>query len=211
VVLQFLLGLGTALVLNENFRGRTFTRAAIIIPWVTPPIVSGLMWAWIYHPYYGVLSDIMKRLGLVKEPIPWLVNPDLALHSVVLVQAWAGFPFFAVVLLAGMQSIPKVMYESASIDGAGPLQRFLRITWPLLRGPIVVSTTLRVIWTIKYVDIIYILTGGGPANATQTLALYTFQNFLGRLDIGYSSTLGTILTVIITSFAIVYTMRFKVI
>src|SRR5215831_20908452 len=173
VVLQFLAGFAAALLLHQAFRGRALVRTLSLLPWIIPGVVVGLIWEWLYQPNYGVINDLLLRAGLMQERVAWLSSPDLAMGAVVFTNVWRGIPFFSIMLLAGLQAIPDELYEAAQVDGAGVTSRFWHITVPLLRPIIVVATATRIIWTFNYADLIFVMTGGGPANATQITSSYT--------------------------------------
>lgn len=147
---------------------------------------------------------MLFKLGLMREPIAWLSDPDLAMPAVVLTNVWRGVPFFAIMLLAGLQAIPDELYEAARVDGAGVTQRFRHVTLPLLRPIIVVATATRIIWTFNYADLIFVMTGGGPANATQITSTYTLLQAYSNLDFGYAATLSVVLLAIMLAFTVVY-------
>ena len=194
---RMLLGLATALLLNQDFRWRALARALIIIPWALPSVVIALMWVWIYDSNYGVLNDFMLRLGMIEQAVPWLADPDLALGAIILTLTWQGFPFFAVMILAGLQSIPKSYYEAASLDGASSWRQFWHITLPGISGVLVTAVLLRTIWVANSFDVIFVMTGGGPGYATYTLPLYAFIKARTNLDFGYGSALAVLLGLVL--------------
>ena len=204
VFFQLLLGLGTALLLNEKFRGRALARGLVLIPWVMPSVVSGLMWAWIFDGTFGLANDILMKLGIISENIPWLGNAKTAFPVVIMTNIWKGFPFFAISILAGLQSIPKDLYEAAEIDGAGVWRRFLTVTMPHLRPVIITTTVLRLIWTANTTDLIFTMTKGGPGYTTHVLALYTYLKAWSELDFGYSSTMAIFLMLLLLIFIGIY-------
>ncbi len=204
---QMLLGLGTALLLNQEFRWRALARALIIIPWALPSVVIALMWVWIYDSNYGVLNDFMLRLGLVEQAVPWLADPDLALGAIILTLTWQGFPFFAVMILAGLQSIPKSYYEAASLDGASAWRQFWHITLPGISGVLVTAVLLRTIWVANSFDVIFVMTGGGPGYSTYTLPLYAFIKARTNLDFGYGSALAVLFTFLLMGLVLIYLRR----
>src|SRR6266581_3068594 len=187
-VLKFGLGMAMALLLHEQFRGRTFFRAPFFLPWAIPSLIAGLTWKWIYDgTQIGLLNMLALRFGLSQDLIQWLANYDLALWSVVIAVVWASTPFWAMMFLAGLQAIPPELYEAAEIDGAGVLGRFRHITLPGLASVIVITTLLSTIWTATGINFIYVLTNGGPANATMTFPLLAYQIGVagaGRLGVG---------------------------
>lgn len=204
---QLLLGLATALLLNQKFPWRPLARALIIIPWALPSVVIALMWVWIYDANYGILNEFLLRLGLIKASIPWLADPDTALYAIILTLTWQGFPFFAVMILAGLQSIPSSYYEAASLDGAGALRQFWHITLPGISGVLITAVLLRTIWVANSIDVIYVMTGGGPGYATYTLPLYAFIKARTNLDFGYGSSLAVLFTLMLLGLVIVYLRR----
>lgn len=204
VSLQFLGGFVAALLLHQAFRGRAVVRTLTLLPWIIPGIVVALVWEWLYQPNYGVINDILVRLGWLQDRVAWLSDPRLALPAVIATNVWRGVPFFAIMLLAGLQAIPDEIYEAARVDGATVEQRFWHITLPLLRPIIVVATATRIIWTFNYADLIFVMTGGGPAHATQITATYTLQQAYSNLDFGYAATLSIVLLMIMLAFTIGY-------
>lgn len=204
---QMLLGLATALLLNQNFPWRGLARALVIIPWALPSVVIALMWVWIYDSNYGVLNDLLLRLNLIKTSIPWLADPDTALYAIILTLTWQGFPFFAVMILAGLQSIPGSYYEAASIDGASRFRQFWHITLPGLSGVLMTAILLRVIWVANSIDVIFVMTGGGPGYSTYTLPLYAFVEARTGLNYGYGSALAVCFTLMLLGFVVLYLRR----
>ena len=204
---QALLGLATALLLNQQFPWRPLARALIIIPWALPSVVIALMWAWIYDSNYGILNDLLLRIGLLETSIPWLANPDTALYAIILTLTWQGFPFFAVMILAGLQSIPRSYYEAASLDGASSLRQFWHITLPGISGVLFTAFLLRVIWVANSMDVIFVMTGGGPGYATYTLPLYAFIEAHTNLDFGYGSALAMTFTILLLGIVVLYLRR----
>ena len=200
---QFLFGFILALLLNRRFFGRGLVRSISLIPWVTPGVLIGLMWRWIYDGSYGVLNDILFRLGFIRDYIPFLARGDTAFPAVVLTIIWQGIPFFALMILAGLQGIPEELYDAADVDGANGTQKLFRITIPSLRNVIFVTTLLRIIWVSNSVDVIFNLTEGGPAYATQTLSVYVF-NKGNTLNLGYAATMSILLALMLSSVAVVY-------
>ncbi|MGF1623506.1 MAG: carbohydrate ABC transporter permease [Alphaproteobacteria bacterium] len=207
VPLQMLLGLATALLLNRRFWWRPIARALVIIPWALPSVVIALMWTWIYDSNYGVLNDFLLRADILQRSVPWLADPDTALYAIILTLVWQGFPFFAVMILAGLQSIPDSYYEAAAIDGAGAWRQFWHITLPGIAGVLVTAVLLRVIWVANSIDVIYVMTGGGPGYATYTLPLYAFLKARTNLDYGYGSALAVLFTILLMGVVVLYLRR----
>ena len=204
---QALLGLATALLLNQKFPWRPLARALIIIPWALPSVVIALMWVWIYDSNYGILNDLLLRVGILETSIPWLANPDTALYAIILTLTWQGFPFFAVMILAGLQSIPQSYYEAASLDGATPWRQFWHITLPGISGVLFTAILLRTIWVANSMDVIFVMTGGGPGYSTYTLPLYSFLEARTNLNFGYGSALAMTFTLMLLGIVILYMKR----
>lgn len=200
---QFVFGFILALLLNRRFPGRGIVRSISLIPWVTPGVLIGLMWRWIYDGSYGVLNDLLMKLGMIDTMIPFLARQDTAFPAVILTIIWQGIPFFALMILAGLQGIPEELYDAADVDGANGFQKLFRITIPSLKNVIFVTTLLRIIWVANSVDVIYNLTEGGPAYATQTLSIYVF-NKGNSLNLGYAATMSIFLALLLSSVAVVY-------
>jgi len=200
VVFQFVAGFAAALLLHQSFLGRALIRTVVLLPWIIPGVVVGLIWEWLYQPNYGVINELLISVGLLHDRVAWLSNPDLAMPAVVFTNIWRGIPFFAIMLLAGLQSIPGELYEAARVDGAGVLARFWHVTLPMVRPIIVVATATRIIWTFNYADLIFVMTSGGPANATQITSTYTLVQAYSSLDFGYAGALSVVLLVVMLVF-----------
>lgn len=207
VPLQMGLGLLTALLLNREFPWRGLARALIIIPWALPSVVIALMWRWIYDPNTGVLNDILIYLSVVQAAVPWLADPKVAIYAIIATLTWQGFPFFAVMILAGLQGIPKSQYEAASIDGASSWRQFLHITLPGIAPVLATAGLLRVIWVANSMDVIFVMTGGGPGYATHTLPLYAFIKARQNLDFGYGTSIAVTFTILLGAFVVLYLAR----
>lgn len=203
VGLQFVFGFILALLLNKSFKGRGLVRAVSLIPWVTPGVLIGLMWRWMYDGNYGVLNDIFRKLHLITDNIPFLSQTNTAFPAVVTTIIWQGIPFFALMILAGLQGIPGELYEAADIDGATGIQKLFRITIPSIKNTIMITALLRVIWVANSVDVIFNMTEGGPAYSTQTLSVYIF-NKANTLDMGYASAMAIILALVLCTVAVPY-------
>ena len=204
VVLQFVAGFAAALLLHQAFTGRAVVRTVVLLPWIIPGVVVGLIWEWLYQPNYGVINDLLITAGWLHDRVAWLSNPDLAMAAVVFTNVWRGIPFFAIMLLAGLQAVPEELYEAARIDGAGVLDRFWHVTLPLMRPIIVVATATRIIWTFNYADLIFVMTSGGPANATQITSTYTLLQAYSNLDFGYAAALSVVLLLVMLAFTAAY-------
>lgn len=189
VFLELVLGMGIALVLNQHFRGRGTVRTIAILPWALPTALIALGWTWIFNDQYGIVNDILMRLGVVKEGINWLGDPTLAMIAVILADVWKTTPFISILLLAGLQSIPNDLYEAQAIDGASPWQSFRQITLPLLMPQVVIALLFRLAQAFGIFDLISVMTGGGPGGATETVSLYIYSTIMRYLDFGYGAAL----------------------
>jgi multiple sugar transport system permease protein len=178
-VFKLALGLWLALLLNRHFKGKALVRAFILLPFIIPTVLSTFAWKWMFDPTFSVINWVLFQLGLITGRINWLGDPDLAMISVIIVNVWRGVPFYAISLLAGLQTISPELEEAAAIDGARPWKRFWHVTWPLLLPVTMVVVLFSVIQTFADFQLVYVLTGGGPANATHLFATYAYQIGVG--------------------------------
>jgi multiple sugar transport system permease protein len=172
---KLVLGMWLALLLNRHFRGKRLVRASMLLPFIIPTVLSTFAWKWMFDPTFSVLNWTLYHAGIIQTRIGWLTDPVLALGSVIVVNVWRGMPFYAITLLAGLQTVNPELHEAAAIDGANAWQRFWRITWPLLLPVTMVVTLFSVIQTFADFQLVYVLTGGGPANSTHLFATYAYQ------------------------------------
>jgi multiple sugar transport system permease protein len=186
-VLKLVGGLGMALVMNQNFRMKAVTRALLLLPFIVPTVLSTVAWQWILDPGMGLFNRLLMVSGLVKTGPSWLGNPTLAMVSIILVNTWRGLPFFGISILSGLQTVPPDLHESATIDGAGVWSRFRHVTLPLLLPVIFIVTTFSVIITFFDFQLVYVLTGGGPANSTHLMATYAFAVGVQSAQLGLGS------------------------
>ncbi|MFF9817459.1 carbohydrate ABC transporter permease [Streptomyces sp. NPDC014006] len=200
---QFCIGLALAVFFNRRFPLGGALRSLILLPWLVPMVVSGIVWRRILDQDTGVLNTFFDTIGLGGHT-PWLTSPHMALLSVIVVNIWIGIPFNMVILYGGLQEIPREMYEAASLDGASAWRTFRSITLPMLRPVITVVLVLGFMSTVKILDLILALTDGGPANATQTLGTLTYQNSFVQLDFGAGAVVGNVLILISAVFAVFY-------
>ncbi|GJF30698.1 transporter [Kitasatospora sp. NE20-6] len=203
VVLQLLLGLGLALIVNETFIGRAVARAMVFSPWAVSGVLTTSIWMLLYNPATGVFH-YLGEAGIGDSATSVLGNPGTVFSAAVVAELWRGVPFFAILILADLQSVPKELYEAASMDGAGRIRSFFHVTLPHLRDAIVLATLLRSVWEFNNVDLLYTLTNGGPAGATTSLPLYVAQLARKSYDFGYGSALTTAAFVILLFCSVLY-------
>jgi multiple sugar transport system permease protein len=184
---ELVLGMALALLLNETFRGRSFARAAALVPWALPPAVLALAWKWVFNDQFGVFNDLLLRLHVIDRPVAWLGTPTAAMFSLLIADVWKTTPFMTILLLAGLQNIPRGLYEAARIDGARAVTSFRFITLPLLVPSIALALLFRSLQSFGIFDLPFVMTGGGPGGATETVAIYTYSTYLRYLDFGYGS------------------------
>ena len=192
-----------ALVLNQHFPGRALLRGAVILSWATPGVINAILWKLMVRSD-GIINAILMNLHVVKEPVMWLYSAPWAFFWAIIAGLWKGSPFSALILLAGMQAVPEEIYEAAQIDGAGPWSSFWNITLPHLRYPLALLIILGVIGGLSSFELLYILTGGGPANSTLVMAFYVFRHAILWDNLGYSSSLSFWLAIVVTIFAVFY-------
>jgi ABC-type sugar transport system permease subunit len=204
VAISYILGMCFALLLNRDIKYRGFFRAMILIPWIIPPVVAATNWTWLLNDQLGFVNLVLRRWGFIDTPILFLADPVLARLTVCLTGAWKSFPFMTIVLLSGMQGIPDELYESASIDGAGFFRSFRHITIPMLKNVTMISTVLMFIWTFNNFENIYLLTKGGPANATFVLPILSYYTAFFRSQLGYASAISTLMLVVLMILALIY-------
>lgn len=202
VLAETVLGLMVALVLNAEFRGRGFVRAAILIPWAIPTIVSAKMWAWMLNDQYGIINDMALRLGLITDKVAWTANSDTAMYAVLMVDIWKTTPFMALLCLAGLQMVPRDIYEAAKIDGIHPVKVFFRITLPLIRPALMVAVIFRMLDALRVFDLIYVLTPN--SKATKTMSVISRENLIDFDKFAYGSAQSTLLFVILAVFVLLY-------
>jgi trehalose/maltose transport system permease protein len=209
VAFEFLFGLGVALVINSNFKGRGLMRTAMLVPWAIPTVISAQMWKWMYNDIYGPINDILvRKLHLLSQPVAFVAQPNTALWAVSAVDIWKTTPFVALLLLAGLQVIPEEVYEAATIDGANKFQQFLRVTLPLLRPAILVTLIFRTLAALRVFDVFFTMFGARPD--TQTMAIYNQQNIVAFSDLGYGSAISMGIFVVIGIFVAAYVTFLRV-
>lgn len=204
VVVQTVLGFWVAYLLNQKFKGRGLYRALVLSPWAVAGVMVAIIWSLIYGETFGVLNDVLLKLGVIKRNISWFSNSSRAMAAVIIANVWRGVPFFTISYLSALAGISDDIYESAKIDGAKTWVTLFRITLPMIKDTIVITTLLRSIWTFNAVDLINTLTGGGPNNATITMPLYIMQKFKLEYNYGYASALAAIASLIMMIVAFIY-------
>jgi multiple sugar transport system permease protein len=206
-ILQFLLALGLALLLNEQLRFRGVARVLSVVPWAMPPVVVGILWKLVYHPDAGLLNELLHRVGADGMRHTWLGDFSTALPAVIIVGVWAGMPQTTVVLLAGLQGVPRELHEAAAVDGAGSWQRFRSVTLPALTPVIVAITSLDFIWNFNSFGLVYVLTAGGPGGKTMLPMLFAYEEAFRYGNYGYAAALGNVMVIIIVALLAVYLRR----
>ncbi len=208
VTLETLLGLIVALVLNAEFKGRGLVRAAILIPWAIPTIVSAKMWSWMLNDQYGIINDMLLRLGVIDQKIAWTANVDTAMAAVLLVDVWKTTPFMALLILAGLQMVPRDIYEAARIDGVHPVRVFFKVTLPLIRPALMVAVIFRMLDALRIFDLVYVLTPNSAA--TKTMSVIARENLIDFDKFAYGSAQSTLLFAILSVFVALYIWLGKV-
>ncbi len=208
VSIEAILGLMVALVLNANFHGRGLVRAAILIPWAIPTIVSAKMWAWMLNDQFGIVNDMLFNIGLISEKIAWTANVDTAMWAVLMVDIWKTTPFMALLCLAGLQMIPRDVYEASKIDGVHPIKVFFRITLPLVKPALMVAIIFRMLDALRIFDLVYVLTPNSAA--TKTMSVISRENLIEFDKFAYGSAQSTLLFLMIALFVTLYIWLGKV-
>ncbi|MEZ0094862.1 carbohydrate ABC transporter permease [Streptacidiphilus sp. EB129] len=204
IVGQFVLGLAIALFFQRSFPLGRVLRSLLLLPWLLPLVASGTTWRWMLDGDTGVVNAVLRDLHLLPSGVPWLTGTSPALLSVTLINIWVGIPFTTTILYGGLQDIPTHLYEAAKLDGAGPVTMFRHITWPLLRPVATVVLVLGAVYTVKVLDIILVVTGGGPADATETIATQSYTLSFQQFEFGRGAAMSNVLLVISIGFALVY-------
>ena len=204
VALEMVLGVLTALLLNQQFYGRTLLRALMILPWALPTVVNATLWRLIYNPEYGAANAALLQFGVIEAYRSWLGEPGSAMWAIILADAWKNFPLVTLIALAALQAVPRDTLAASLVDGAGAFQRFRYVTLPHLAGPLMVALVLRTIEAFKVFDIIWIMTRGGPANSTRTLSILVYQEGFSFQRAGSGASLALIVTLIVSVLALAY-------
>ena len=201
---QFIGGLILALCLRDKFKGRGIYQSIVFLPWAFPAFVVGLVFRWSFNGEYGVVNDVLMKLGIIKKGIAWLGTPGLSLVVVILAMIWIGIPFFGIMILAALQSIPDEIYEAADMDGCGMFRKFFSLTLPYIKPTVIMTILLRTIWIFNSFDLVVIVTQGGPANYSQTLPSYMYTKAFSGYDFGLAGAFGVLLMVILGVYAVLF-------
>jgi multiple sugar transport system permease protein len=204
VSLSYLLGLVAGLLLNQNMRLRGVYRALMLVPWVVPPVVAYISWQWMLNDQSGIINHVLASIGLIDRPVLWLADPNLAMVSLIVVGTWSRFPFMMITVLAALSAIPDELYEAGAIDGATTFALFRHITLPLILPVSAIATLLQAIWIFNDFGLPFVLTGGGPANATTPLILLAYREAFQRFNIGYGTSLAVIAMVFMLGLGAIY-------
>ena len=208
-VLTSLGGLVLALVLSGIVRGGGVFRALMIVPWAVPAVVSGIIWKWMFSPDFGVISDLLMKIGLIQTPLSIYSTPSLAMVGVIIADSWTRIPFMGIILLAALLSIPGEIYEAARVDGAGAANRFLYVTVPLIKGPLLVGLLITTIFSFRTIDIIIPLTAGGPGRATYVLGYYIWDQIVKSLNFGVAAAASVILFFMTAAIAMIFVYHLR--
>jgi multiple sugar transport system permease protein len=204
LIVQIILGIAVAFLLNKKFRGRSFMRAIILIPWSVPTVVNATMWGWIYNASFGALNRLLLQLGVIAKPVMWLGSAYLAMNMIILADTWRMLPLYVIMLIAALQTIPDSLTEAADIDGAGLWHKLRYIYLPLLKPMILIILVLRTIQAFRVFDIIYVLTQGGPANGTMVISFYGYFQTFKYLNFGYGSAVSVFVALFTMFIAMIY-------
>ncbi len=202
VVIETILGMAVALVLNRAFPGRGLVRAAVLIPWAIPTVVSAKMWSWMLNDQFGLINHMLLGVGLIDSPLAWTADPDLLMTSVILVDVWKTTPFMALLILAALQMLPKECYEAAQVDGVHPVKVFFKVTLPLIRPALMVAVIFRALDAIRIFDLVYVLTG--TREQSMTMSVYARQQLIEFQEVGYGSAASTLLFFIVALLTVIY-------
>ncbi len=204
IVFQFGIGLALAVFFNTRFPGSEGLRALLLLPWLLPMVVSSAVWRWMLDQDHGILNAALRALHLAHGPVPWLTSTTWSLPAVILTNVWLGVPFNLIILHGGLRAIPDSLYEAAALDGASAWQQFRHVTWPLLRPVTDIVLMLGLVYTLKVFDVIMVVTGGGPANATETLTTWSYGLSFRDFAFGQAAVVGNVLIATATVFGFIY-------
>lgn len=201
---QFLLGFTLALLLKKPFAGRGIYSGLVFYTWALSGFAIGLIWSWLFNGQFGLFNDILIRLSIIDSPLGFLSTPKLAMMSVIITNIWYGVPFFGIMLLAALQSVPNELYEASTLDGCGAVKQLFYVTIPYIKPTIVSTILLRTMWIVNYPDIIYAMTNGGPVNSTNILATQMINEVFKQYDYGQGSAFGVVIMLILFIYSVIY-------
>jgi multiple sugar transport system permease protein len=204
VILQNIIGMASAVLLNQNLPARGLTRALILLPWVLPGIVAAILWRFMYHPQLGLINSLLISLDIINERVAWLANPSTAMIAVIIAAVWKGFPFSTIIYLAALQGVDREQMEAAEIDGANAVQRFFRVVIPSIMGIIRLNLLLTTIFTFNYFDMIWVTTRGGPLESTHIFPTIIYEVGFGQFRFGVASAFGVISVLVLVVVALFY-------
>ena len=204
LLFQFVLGFGLALLLKKPFAGRSIYSGFVFYGWALSGFAIGLVWSWLFNGQFGLINDLLIKLHVISDPVGFLASPKLAMVSVIITNIWYGVPFFGIMLLAALQSVPSELYEAAVIDGCGSIRQLFCVTIPYIKPTIVSTILLRTMWIVNFPDIIYAMTNGGPVNSTNILATQMINKVFKQFDYGQGSAIGVIIMVLLFLYALIY-------
>lgn len=204
LVVEMVIGLIFAIILNSNIFFKKIFRILVLIPWIIPNAIAGIIWKWFLNESYGMMNYLLKQCGLINHNLPWLSSSQLAENALIMVISWKSIPFVAITLLAGLQAIPSNLYEAAEVDGAGALTKFKCITIPMIKKIMLITGILTSIWNFNQIEIIQVITRGGPGEATQTLPIYIYRLFMQTFQTGYASAAAVLMMLVLIIPVIVY-------
>lgn len=204
LVFQFILGFLLALLLRKPFRGRSVYCGFVFYPWALCGFAIGLIWSWLFNGQFGIINDLLMKLGIIKENIAWLSDPKMAMYSVVIANVWYGVPYFAIMLLAALQSVPNELYEAATLDGCNDLQQLFNVTIPYIKPTIISTVLLRSMWIVNFPELIYAMTNGGPINSTHILASLMVTKVFKDFEYGQGAAYGVLIMLLLLIYALIY-------
>jgi multiple sugar transport system permease protein len=210
VTVGVVLALVLALLLTQEFRGRTLARVLLLVPWAVPPVVNGIMWTLMFDGDVGIINSILRHLGFTKDNIQWLAQPDTAMNILIFAEIWKLVPFLTLLFIAALQGVPRNLYRAASIDGAGPVRRLMFITLPNIKNTLRFALIVQTMWSLKVFDTIYVLTGGsgGPAGGTTTINFFAYITTFSNLDRGYGAAVAMVIMGIVLVTTILWIVIF---
>ncbi len=204
LLFQFLLGFLLAMMLRSPFKGRSIYCGFVFYPWALCGFSIGLIWSWLFNGQFGVINDLLMRSGIISENISWLSDPNIAMYSVITANVWYGVPYFGIMLLAALQSVPNDLYEAATLDGCGAFKKLINVTLPYIKPTIVSTVLLRSMWIVNFPDLIYAMTNGGPVNSTHILGTMMINKIYKEFDYGQASAYGVVIMLALLLYALLY-------